>query len=208
MAPGPHPKTGSAPIQTQPAWAPPLGGGHVPPVQNSGGKSLRNIFLTYKNRFVKFFKIKRPKSEEKSELGVGGFDGPESVPLPSQNFVAAPLAAGATPGHDPSARVRTGPGIGHIGVGAQPRNEVAEIRGGKNGGKGFLLMPRCALLFRFSPSPIQKYLAPPLLYWDDPTYKKRLSMLSWKGNWKFSLQRHYAPYFDIPTRNTSKTLGH
>ena len=76
-------------------------GGRVPHSQKvEGDVPPRNHDFSYfftriyeKNlSFFKIFKIKSPKSEEKSELGVGGFDVQESVPPPSsENFVAAPL---------------------------------------------------------------------------------------------------------------------
>ena len=47
--------------------------------------------LTKVSRSFKTFKIKWPKFEEKSEFGVGGFDGPESVPPPQSK-----LRGGAT----------------------------------------------------------------------------------------------------------------
>ena len=75
------------------------GGGRVPTVRNSGGDVpvQKSRFLTkmFQNkehffRFSENFKSKRPKSEEKKEFGIGGFDAPESVsPIP--NFAASPL---------------------------------------------------------------------------------------------------------------------
>ena len=73
-----------------PAWASPGGGmvGRVPLVQNSGGMAHRNHdflrkYSEYIYHFFRFFSISKMKwanSRINQNLGVGGFDSPESVP--------------------------------------------------------------------------------------------------------------------------------
>ena len=66
------------------------GGGCIPQSESGRGTSPQKSRylqiclkeLTKVSRSFKTFKIKWPKFEEKSEFGVGGFDGPESAPPP------------------------------------------------------------------------------------------------------------------------------
>ena len=72
------------------------GGGDLSPLSKVWGTSPRNrdfyfLELIKKNYIFRILKIKWPKSEETSELGVGGFGGPQWAP--SQNFLAALLDA-------------------------------------------------------------------------------------------------------------------